>query len=87
MTDDPDLSGFPLQSPHAPPDDPIFDFDVSNWLDPPVYVTKPLRKPISAPWPNRNTVNLRHLPCGIVTSLSVVMSSMVSLLTPSWKRV
>ena len=39
MTDDPDLSGFPLQSPHAPPDDPIFDFDVSNWLDPPVYVT------------------------------------------------
>jgi hypothetical protein len=39
MTDDPDLSGFPLQAPLVPPDDPIFDFDVSNWLDLPVYVT------------------------------------------------
>jgi hypothetical protein len=39
MTDVLDLSGFPFQAPLVPPDDPIFDFAVSNWLDPPVYVT------------------------------------------------
>jgi hypothetical protein len=39
MTDVLDLSGFPLQAPLVPPDDPIFDFAVSNWIDPPVYVT------------------------------------------------
>ncbi len=29
----------PLKSPHDPSDDHIFAFDISNWIDPPVYVT------------------------------------------------
>jgi hypothetical protein len=49
MTDDPDPSGFPLQAPLVPPDDPIVDFDVSNWLDLPVYMTN---LPVATPESN-----------------------------------
>lgn len=39
MTDGSDPAVLQLPTPPNPPDDPIFDFDISTWIDPPVYVT------------------------------------------------
>lgn len=39
MTDESASADFPLQAPCVPPDDPTFAFDVSHWIDPPVFVT------------------------------------------------
>ena len=39
MTADPDLAVSPFKPPSIPPDDPIFDFSISEWIDPPVYKT------------------------------------------------
>ena len=39
MMGNPDPAASPFKPPLIPPDEPLFDFSTTNWIDPPVFTT------------------------------------------------